>query len=284
MEASDSRDQVQRLLAFLEPVLSLPTQADRIKAYHETWMRLNPAAEHEVWKPNMGVNYPWSRGKVDLWRTLRRDVESKFKTALSEFYTGELTDREIDDSNMPLNFPWRSGHGLWTSFMSEHLNGEFIDSPRSIVNFSFMDYSEMLMSLLGIFLRGLDKYIDTQDAISAVSDDMDAYPEDMRYLLEKGMRTSRVKRAQEFMDVLLFMHAVPQRADGKWDALDHESDVTWFREHCEVYQKNGDLMAFLRDCAVVVLLVGYLHAAPGVLSLHACYTQLRENALPDKTA
>jgi hypothetical protein len=33
-------------------------------------------------------------------------------------------------------------------------------------------------------------------------------------------------------------------------------------------------MVFLRDCAVVVLLVGHFQAAPGVLSMHACYTQL----------
>lgn len=241
----DEAEQVRRLLVFLEPVVSLPTQADRIKAYHETWMRLNPGAEQEVWKLNMGVNYPWSRGKVDLWRTLRHDVESKFQTALNE-----------------------------------HLNGEF--TYRPIVEFSFMDYSEMLLQLLDIFLKGLDKYIATQDAISAVSDDLDAYPEDMRYLLEKDMRSSRAKRAQEFMDVILFMHAVPQRADGRWDALDRESDVTWFREHCAVFQKNEELMAFLRDCAVVALLVGYLHAAPGVLSMHACYTQLGEKEVLDE--
>ena len=240
MCANDSEaEQVRRLLAFLEPVLSLPTQADRIKTYHDTWVRLNPAAEQEVWKPNMGVNYPWSRGKVDLWRTLRHDVESKFQTALNE-----------------------------------HLNGEF--TYRPIVEFSFMHYSEMLLQLIDIFLKGLDKYIATQDAISAVSDDMDAYPEDLRYLLEKGMRSSRANRAQEFMDVILFMHAVPQRADGRWDALDRESDVTWFREHCEVYQKNEELMAFLRDCAVVVLITGFFHTAPGVLSMHECYAELLE--------
>ena len=243
MCANDSEaEQVRRLLAFLEPVLSLPTQADRIKTYHDTWVRLNPAAAQEVWKPNMAVNFPWSRGKVELWRTLRRDLESKFQTALNE-----------------------------------HLNGEFTYKP--IVEFSFMHYSEMLLQLIDIFLKGLDKYIATQDAISAVSDDMDAYPEDMRFLLVKGMRSSRAKRAQEFMDVILFMHAVPQRVDGRWDTLDRESDVTWFREHGAVYQQNEELMAFLRDCAVVVLLVGYLHATPGVLSLHACYTQLGAQAL-----
>jgi hypothetical protein len=72
------------------------------------------------------------------------------------------------------------------------------------------------------------------------------------------------------------MHAVPQRADDQWDALDHEHDVTWFRKHCEVYQKNEDLMAFLRDCAVVVLLTGYFNAPPDVKSIHDCYMQLEK--------
>ena len=134
-----------------------------------------------------------------------------------------------------------------------------------------MDYSEMLLELLDIYLTGLDKYIVTQDDIEKVTSDMDAYPEDMRNLLEKGMRRSRLKRAEEFMDVILFMHAVPQRADGRWDALDHESDVTWFREHCEVYQKNEELMAFLRDCAVVVLITGCFDVPKDVRSIYDAY-------------
>jgi len=186
---------------------------------------------------DMAVNYPWSSGKVDLWRTLRSDIKEKLQTVLNE-----------------------------------HLNGEFTHKP--IVDFSFMHYSEMLFELLDIYLTGLDKYIVTQDDIQKVTADMDAYPEDMRYLLEKGMRRSRVNRAKEFMDVILFMHAVPQRVDGKWDALDHKSDVTWFREYSEVYQKNEGLMAFLRDCAVVVLLTGYFDTPPEVKSIHDCYMQL----------
>ena len=214
--------------------MSLQTGQERFEKYQETWARLNPAAENEVWKPNMAVNFPWSSGKVDLWRTLRRDIETKFQTALNE-----------------------------------HLNGEFTNRP--IQPFSFMDYSEMLLELLDIYLTGLDKYIVTQDDIEKVTSDMDAYPEDMRNLLEKGMRRSRLKRAEEFMDVILFMHAVPQRADGRWDALDHESDVTWFREHCEVYQKNEELMAFLRDCAVVVLITGCFDVPKDVRSIYDAY-------------
>lgn len=230
-------DQVRRLLAFLEPVVSLQTQQERFEKYQETWARLNPAAAKEVWKPNMAVNFPWSSGKVDLWRTLRRDIEPKFKTVLNE-----------------------------------HLNGEFTNRP--IVDFSFVHYSEMLQWLLDKYLKGLDDYIAIQDHISAVSDNMDAYGEDERPMSEKSMRHSRIRIAQDFLDVILFMHAVPQRAEAQCDALDRESDVTWFREHCEVYQKNEDLMAFLRDCAVVVLLVGCFQVPTEVKSMHECYTKL----------
>ena len=236
-ENHDEGEQVRRLLAFLAPVMSLETQEDRLKAYQETWARLNPAAEKQVWKAHMPVNYPWDSGKVDLWRTLRRDIEPKFKKVLNE-----------------------------------HLNGEFTHRP--IVDFSFMDYSNMLLELLDVYLKGLDRYIATQDDIDKVTADMDAYPEDMRSLLEKGMHRSGRTRAEEFLDVILFMHAVPQRVDNRWDALDREWDVTWFREYSEVYQKNEELMAFLRDCAVVVLLTGNFSVPTEVKCIHDCYVEL----------
>lgn len=230
------KEQVDRLLAFLGPVMSLQTPEDRLKTYQETWARLNPAAVKLVWQADMAVNYPWDSGKIDLWRTLRRDIKTKFQTALNE-----------------------------------HLNGEFTNRPT--VPFSFMDYSEMLLELLDKYLKGLDDYIGIQDHISAVSADMDAYPEDERPMSEKSMRHSGTRRAQDFLDVVLFMHAVPQRVDDQWDALDHEHDVTWFRQYCEVYHKNEDLMVFLRDCAVVVLLTGYFSVPKDVKSIYDCYVK-----------
>ena len=236
-ENHDEGEQVRRLLAFLAPVMSLETQEDRLKAYQETWARLNPAAEKQVWKAHMPVNYPWDSGKVDLWRTLRRDIEPKFKKVLNE-----------------------------------HLNGEFTHRP--IVDFSFMDYSNMLLELLDVYLKGLDRYIATQDHIDRVTGNMDAYDEDERPMSEKSMHRSGRTRAEEFLDVILFMHAVPQRAEARWDALDRESDVTWFREYSEVYQKNEELMAFLRDCAVVVLLTGNFSVPTEVKCIHDCYVEL----------
>jgi hypothetical protein len=225
--------------------MSLETQEDKIRTYKEAWTRLNPAAEKEVWTSDFAVNFPWSTGKVDLWRTLRSDIETKFKTVL---------DR--------------------------HLNGEF--TTRPIQPFSFMDYSEMLFELLDIYLTGLDKYIATQDDIDKVSRDMDAYPEDMRDLLEKGMRTSGLKRARDFFDVIAFMHAVPQRVYDRWDTLDQNWDVSWFREYCKVYQDNEELMSFLSDCVVVVLIISHFNVQTDVKAIHECYRQLGAKALLDE--
>jgi hypothetical protein len=229
-------DQVRRVLAFLEPVMSLQTREERFEKYQETWARLNPAAAKEVWKIDMPVHFPWSSGKVDLWRTLRREIEKRFQTALNE-----------------------------------HLNGESTDRP--IQPFSFMDYSEMLLELLDIYLKGLDAYIAIQDRISAVSANMHAYDEDERPMSEKSMHASGRRRGQDFLDVILFMHAVPQRATERWDALDHEYDVTWFRGHCKVYQENKELMAFLGDCAVVVVMAGCFDVPKDVKSIHDCYME-----------
>ncbi len=231
----DDEEQRSRLLAFLAPVMCLKTQEERSEKYQEIWSKLNPNGK-TVWN---GVNFPWDSSKIEFWKTLRRDIETKFKTALDE-----------------------------------HLDGEFTHRP--IVAFSFMDYSNMLLALLDKYLEGLDEYIDIQDHISAVSADMDAYGEDERPMSEKSMHGSARRRAQDFLDVILFMHAVPQRMDGQWDALDHEHDVTWFREHCEVYQKNEDLMAFLRDCAVVVLITGQFSVPTEVQAIHECYLQLEK--------
>jgi hypothetical protein len=242
MKRADEAEQVRRLLAFLAPVMGFETPEDRLRAYKEAWARLNPAAEKEVWTSDVPVNFPWSTGKVDLWRTLRRDIDEKFQTALNT-----------------------------------HLNGEFTNRP--IAEFSFMHYSEMLFELLDIFLKSLDDYVGKQDHITAVSNNMEAYEsEDELFMSEKSMRHSRVRAAKDFFDVIAFMHAVPQRAANQWDALDHRWDVSWFRGYCEVYQKNEELMSFLRDCAVVVLTIGHFNVQTDVKAIHDCYLGLVASA------
>ena len=234
-EGTDAQAEVRRLLAFLEPVMSLQTAQERFEKYQETWTKMNPTAT-TTWSSDVGVNFPWDASKVEFWKTLRGDIQSRFRTVICDEFSSERTGRSIRD-------------------------------------FSFMDYSAMLLWLLDTFLAGLDDYIHIQDRIAEVSENMHEYPEDERHMLEKSMCRSRVRRAQDFLDVILFMHAVPQRVADRWDALDHESDVMWFREHCEVYLRKEELMAFLRDCAVMLLITGWFAISPEVTSIHDCYMQ-----------
>jgi len=236
MQCPDQADQVRRLLAFLEPVMSLQTRQERLEKYQEAWAKISPDVKNIVWSATASVNFPWD-GKEDLWKTLRGEIETKVRGTILAVCESEVTMRPAQP-------------------------------------FSFVDYSGMLVELLDIFLKGLDAYIAIQDHITAVSADMDAYDEDERPMTEKSMCHSRIRRARDFLDVILFMHAVPQRVDGRWDALDHESDVTWFREHCGVYQQNEDLMAFLRDCAVVVLITGFFDVPKDVQSILDKYTEV----------
>ena len=230
----DSGDQVRRLLVFLESVMSLQTREERFEKYQETWAKLCPDVKNIVWGASMGVNFPWD-GKERLWKTLRREMQTKFRGVICDECTREMTTRPVQP-------------------------------------FSFIHYSAMLGGLLDIFLKGLDGYVAIQDHITAVSADMHAYDEDERPMSVKSMHWSASRTVQDFLDLILFMHAVPQRADNRWDALDLESDVTWFREHCEVYQHNQELMTFLRDCAVVVLITGCFVIPQDVKSIHDCYT------------
>jgi hypothetical protein len=234
-EGNDERKQMRRLMAFLQPVLGLKTEQERFEKYQEVWAKISPNAKRFRWDTRMAVNYPWD-GKEELWKTLRGEIETKVRGSIIAECESEVTMRPAQP-------------------------------------FSFVDYSEMLVELLDIFLKGLDAYIDIQDHITAVSDDMDAYDEDERPMSEKSMRHKGVRKAQHFLDVILFMHAVPQRATDRWDALDLESDVTWFREHCEVYQKNEELMEFLRDCALLVLITGYFDVPKDIKTICDCYTQ-----------
>ena len=191
------------------------------------------------WLPMHSVNFPWSGEKVEFWKTMRREIQTRFRSVICDECSSEFTTRPIQP-------------------------------------FGFIDYSGMLLFLLDKYLAGLNDYIAIQDDIDKVTGDMDAYPEDTRDMLEKSMHGSARRRAQDFLDVILFMHAVPQRALDRWDALDDEFDVTWFREHCKVYQNNEPLMAFLRDCAVVVLLTGNFIVSTEVQAIHECYMQLEK--------
>jgi hypothetical protein len=73
MQCADQADQVRRLFAFLEPVMSLQTEQERFEKYQEIWSKLNPNGK-TVWVPHVGVNFPWDSSKIEFWKTLRGEI------------------------------------------------------------------------------------------------------------------------------------------------------------------------------------------------------------------
>ena len=114
-EGNDEREQMRRLLAFLQPVLGLNTQQERLEKYQEVWAKISPNAKRFKWDTRMAVNYPWD-GKEELWKTLRGEIETKVRGSILAVCESEVTMRPVQP-------------------------------------FCFVDYSEMLVDLLDIFLR-----------------------------------------------------------------------------------------------------------------------------------
>jgi hypothetical protein len=125
----------------LQPVMSLQTKQERFEKYQEIWTKLNPNVKDEVWYPTTAVNYPWSGQKVEFWKTLRGEIQTRFRAVVCDECSSEST-------------------------------------MKPILDFSFMDYSAMLLELLDTYPEGLNDYIALQDDISEVSANMDDYPED----------------------------------------------------------------------------------------------------------
>ena len=94
MVCANQTDQVRRLLAFLEPVLSLQTEQERLEKYQEVWTKISPNVKGIVWSATASVNFPWD-GKEELWKTLRREMQTKFRGVICDECTREITTRPI---------------------------------------------------------------------------------------------------------------------------------------------------------------------------------------------
>ena len=87
-------DQVQRLLAFLEPVMSIQTREERFEKYQEAWAKLCPDVKGIVWSATTSVNFPWD-GKERLWKTLRGEIKTKVRGVICDECRKEITMRPI---------------------------------------------------------------------------------------------------------------------------------------------------------------------------------------------
>jgi hypothetical protein len=93
---------------------------------------------------------------------------------------------------------------------------------------------------------------------------------------EIAVREAGKSTAQSFMDVILFLFAVPYRSkdSDEWDVITEEDHVEFMIDACKFYQDQKDLMTFLGDCAVVVLLTRHFKLPPEIESIIAKYKVL----------
>ena len=80
---------------------------------------------------------------------------------------------------------------------------------------------------------------------------------------------------KKFLYVILFMFAVPRHlpatrsitTDTQLEPSEINTELTYMNVPCKFYQQNHELMTFLRDCAVVVLITGHFNVPKDVQSV-----------------
>jgi hypothetical protein len=151
-------------------------------------------------------------------------------------------------------------------------------------------YHEELVDLIDVCLNTMYEYVDQHFIIDQIHEDLEEMDdqEDFPYILaeaESKLVTLASTLAEDFLHVILFLHAVPQVAvslqhknsiDGMtvskthvpsglhrrtmWQYTKEElekgvEDCTWKLPFCKVYQNNTKFMDFMRNCATVIFFV-----------------------------
>jgi hypothetical protein len=103
--------------------------------------------------------------------------------------------------------------------------------------------------------------------------------------IRKDIEKLEHKMTTEFLQVILFLFAVPQEIPRKvrvhkfkpdelippLEPSMLDMDVTWMNEDCRWYQNNATFMAFLTDYAVIALMHCYYSFSKSVTELCQCY-------------
>ena len=183
-------------------------------------------------------------------------------------------------------------HGMWDAHETVHhaykgdkvqfwktlrknIFTHFENAIRESLDHVFHEYNGLLKQHVNGLLCNLDQYIH-----------MHEHYRDPAFHMTITFDAALDLTARSFMDVILFLFAVPHllKYERGWNLIEDDIDVihseefNFKRDACEFYQGLHELMTFLGDCAVVVLLTGYFNLPRGIELVLARYTVL---ALPD---
>jgi hypothetical protein len=172
---------------------------------------------------------------------------------------------EMWDAETTVHDAYRGDKVLFWSTLRDRIDRHFT-AAVSVSPAEIYHYNGILKSRVNDCLKKLDEYI----AIQTVQ-----YHEDKKQLILDIT-------AQYFMEVILWLFAVPQRSKwlSQWDVIESidgdSKKIDMMIDACEFYQGQEELMTFLGDCAVVVLLTGCFELPSEIEAIIAKYKELME--------
>jgi hypothetical protein len=261
MQASAERDkllQLQNLNAFLASITALDTVPKRFDKYEEVYRRLHEQQQIGGPPELQSSLHPISHG------------QRPFFEAFSVFIQQDLREVAVSRS------------------------GRMHCSPNSKwYNTQLIKRIDRYLAHLAIWMR-VTEHADRvharaqQDPPHAHSDSEETEAE----AEESSLRTTIIKiehnMANDFLEVILFLFAVPQETPLKVRVLrtwpyelmlpleppELDMNVEWMTEDCRWYQQNENFMASLADCSVIALIIGYYEFSASFTEICQSYRDL----------
>ncbi len=233
----EALDQIEKLLMFLQPTLGNTEKETIIEQYQQTWLTLEaaPLDLQGMWYTSGYVDHAYTGDTIKFWKSLHEAIVTQFTTAMTESLAELGHSEELDLYNLMLK--------------------------------------KRLDKCVGYILH----YIGLLEDHEKIVEYPDDYGEDERDMTDKVIASTARDRAKYFMDLIVFMFVVQRRSPERWDSLEPYSRH-WFDfqiRPCKFYQGQEQLMSFLSDCAVVMLLTGNFEFGSDIKNIYLQYIKLQ---------
>jgi len=169
---------------------------------------------------------------------------------------------EMWNAQTDVHYAYRGDRVFFWKSLAARINRQFT-TAISESPFDDLLYNHLLK-------RDVDKLLMSLDAYSAMLELQGSET------AEIAVREAGKSTARSFMDLILFLFAVQQRSQDsdEWDVIEEGDHFEVMINACKFYQDQKDLMTFLGDCAVVVLLTCHFNLPPEIESIIAKYKVL----------
>lgn len=271
-------EQIQALNAFLATFTALDTKEKKFEKYVLSWQKLHTNQQKAQKK--------WSTKACkdgDLGELVQKIANLRVYDARQESFSIEMS----------MHHPWTQEKlDFWKAFsvfIEKDLREVAVNRGcRRKCPPNSKWYNTQLITRIDTYLASLDIFIDIQQQIDKAHNEDNEELEYTEKNLKKDQSTQCLQMANDFLQVILFLYAVPQEVPlqvkqhkYKIDELipplkpsDVDMDVTWMYEDCKWYQQNKNLMKFVTDCAVLALMSSSWYFSPAFTEICQSYQQI----------